>query len=346
MIKVGLYAPYSRQEATHLALTLAELAEENGCTVDWLSTQAHEQGLCTTWDARVQHPTKRTFKDWTRAHRCGHVVWFDVQPDKVELSRKQGCCNTLVLLWHRLNTLDVIHLGLYDHIVCPSATVYKTVKKLLPPHIRLSYVPWSPGLPSPVTHFDCNPLRVFLPLDGATAQKAGPLILHNAELLLASRNDIELTIGHCRNWNQPTMHALSQLTKARPQRVRVHKRTNWRAWREEQERQHWTFLPSLSCNTAYMALDSLRFGIPVLTFDVAPLSDCVRHGVNGHLMPCNVVNTNLSAPTAVFNPRSLLQTMEQVLTAEERKRLVDPTLSELYQRHEQFRIFWVRHWDQ
>ena len=345
MTRVGIHAPYSRQEATHLGLTLASLAERLVYDVDWLSSQAHETQLHPAWDGRVLSGRKRSFTQWARKHRCGHLIWFDVQPEKLELARKRGCSNTLVLLWHRLEDQHVPYLSLFDRIVCPSFSVAQAFQKRFKPlglqNVR--YLPWDTGTERRMGPQQSDETSVFLPLDGYTADKAGSLILHNAELLLASRSDITITVGHGKNWSREAMDALRRLQAARPQRVFTLKRRNWLEWTEAQSAHHWTLLPTLRCNTGYQVLDSLCLGVPVMAFDLPPISDSL-HSSHGVLMPCNLTSNWLGATTAVFSPRVLLSTLEESLNPDVRRKLLHGDWSQLDERRRQFNLFWDATW--
>ncbi len=347
MTRIGIHAPYSRQEATHLGLTLATLARSLGYDVSWLSSQAHETNLHPVWDGQVQSGKQRCFKTWCRKHRCGHVLWFDVQPEKLLLAKKQGCQNTLILLWHRLREEDIAQLALFDMIVCPTISVAQAVQ------LRLSQrhncqnvrcVPWDTGAEARSGRPSHDETNLFVPLDSRTAMHSGPLILHNLELLLSRRLDVTVTVGYGKTWDRPAYDALQRLQAARPQRVRSLKRRNWVEWREAQSLHHWTLLPNLLCNTGYLALDSLYCGVPVLTFDAAPFADCVQDDRNGVLIPCNLKDNWLGAPTAVFNARVLLDYMDQTLTETVRRRLIAKDWNELGDRRRQFIGFWESVW--
>lgn len=347
MTRIGIHAPYSRQEVTHLGLTLAATAERTDHEVSWLSSQKHEQAVHALWDSRVQSLRRWDFKAWARKHRGGYIIWFDVQDEKLAIAKSQGAQNILVPLWHRLSPRECELLFKFDHVVCPDQRVAAALQAKY--ELRnLSHVPWAVAeqpMCKRLTNYDPEVVDLFVPLDGETARVAGPSLLNMFELVLAGSPAPRITIGYGKHWSRASADALARLSAARPQRVRVLRRQSWLDWREIQCSHDWVVLPSIRCNSGYLALEALQSGVPVLAFDIPPLGSIVKNGHNGLLLPCNLHENWLGAPSAVTNSRQLLTALESWLTHERRLQLLRNDWSELAERRRRFVQFWRQLWN-
>src|SRR5262245_58412985 len=116
--RLGLHAPYFWDDTTQAAIPLMDVAAHaEASTPLWLASQAYSNGIHGVWDNKVLRQKRDDFCSWVL--RCRHVLWFDIQRDKLELAKMAGCKNTLILMWHRSNLTDLAAFPEYDNVVCP-----------------------------------------------------------------------------------------------------------------------------------------------------------------------------------------------------------------------------------
>src|SRR5688500_10974601 len=102
---VGLHLPYGWDDASQMAIPIADWIAQIDRVPIWLAGQSLLRGVNRIWDGRVLSERKHDYLDWLT--KCRHTIWFDVQRDKLEIAKAMGVECTLVVLWHRLSLLDL-----------------------------------------------------------------------------------------------------------------------------------------------------------------------------------------------------------------------------------------------
>lgn len=344
VLQLGIHAPYTWDTSTNMACVLGDLATSLGLPVSYLSYQAHNQNVHEVWDARVKSSKRNSFDAWVTT--CSHIVWFAVHKNKLEIARKKGCHNTLVLLWNRLTREDLDMLPYFDTVVCPTAAAY-TVAYGLRLHRHLYEIPWDSGLPieNQLKPVEDGRQKVLTIVEGPAARKNGAALLSTIEMLLDSQPTVDLTICHNRSWSRPTQQQLTSLADRHFGRIVVKQKPH-RTWRHlAYGHHHWTWLPNLQTNTGFHALESLASNCPVLTFDISPMNEIVRQGYNGHLVYCETDYNWLGVPCGHLNSRAMLAGVEEAL--EDRKyqeALRQMSWPERADRRDYFKRTWKKLW--
>ena len=310
--QLGIYAPYTWDVSTAMACVLADLAVSCHVPVSYLAYQRRDTGIHAGWDSRVLSVRRRFFESW--ASRQSHIVWFGAHKRQVQVAKRLGCHNTLVLLPSRMSQEGVAALRYYDQIVCPNHTSY-TVCHFRKVHSRLVEIPWDSGVAfqPKLAPGGGNELRVLVRVEGEMAREQALALIQAIGYLLDGSKDLTFTVGHHRNWSRAAASAWGELRKAHPYRVEF-KRKPSRAWRiSAYQRHHWFFYPRLRDGAGFYPLESLAVNCPVLAFNLPPINEFIRTAYNGHLIACQGDYNWFGAPQGKsVNRRTLLRELEMI----------------------------------
>lgn len=308
-MRIGIYVGWNCQEAAYMAGQLADRAALLGHAVSILSSQPLQTPVYERWDHEVEAPG-RDFKAWAKAQRT--IVWFEICPEKLRLARAAGCRNVLVLLWHRISPAEVPLLAEFANVVCPSKSCVEHAVRSYP-HARYTLTEWDPGTPyaTPVPHDE--PHKVFVPLDGQSARRYGPMILHAIRIVMARSPGLNFTLGRAGHWSRATVQAAGEAMRETPKRVVTFRRRGWQEWVGELAKHDWLFNPVLQDNACLTTTAAAYLRIPIVAFDVPPATDLLRDGKNAMLVRCELQETAWGVPTAVPTPKPLVDVLDNVL---------------------------------
>ena len=344
--KVGMHVPYTWDEPTYLACSLADLARETGTSVSLLSSQSRDSGVDHRWDELVNSGKRQSFFAWRQD--CSHLIWFDVQPNNVIDAHKEGIKNILIPLWHRLAKQELLNASpYYDSIICPNNGAADLLKDL---NDDVRTIPWSMGsipfdLPPPQ-----NGKRFLLLMDSHTSRRIGMMIITALRILFDFDRDAHFTVLYTKNWSAPTLEALRDLISCHGNRITMLKKPSHLGRMEAYMQHDWVFVPSIRENTGLFALEALSRGRPVISFDIRPHNEFLTHGENACLIPCEVDYNWLGAPEVVMNSFDLTEQLRTLCEDTTMYKLVrgemakTSQIAESRKRHFRFRQLMTESW--
>lgn len=293
--RLGFQAPYAQEEATWLCLRLAQLAESRGLAWSWFPSHKPVEAVHPAWDARIFAAPRCSFPAWL--DRVSHVLWCDVQLEKLAYAKSRGKHNTLLALWHQLKEVDFDAFSLFDRIVCPHAGVQALLAER--GDWETDCCPWDAGLPArpsrPLVTDDR--VRCYFPLDTYDARHHAAVFFHAWEWLLDDYPEVRLTVSAWRHWSRGAWEALWLLRKRHPTRVLVLKKPDLLTHWSQYDQHDWVFRPSLRVNTPHGAQEACSQRLPILVYDVPPATESVKHRENGWRIPCDVEKGRWGVPT-------------------------------------------------
>lgn len=339
--RLGICLPYGHQEATYLGLVLGQFALSRGIPVSLLSWQP-QGGVDPVWDGQVQDGRKIDFYEWGR--RRTHLVWFDFNRSRLGIAKLLGCHNTFVFSWTRMDAAQLEALDDFDQVVAPHEAARAMLGKY---NINASTCPWDSGQPQLArsrARQPGDPLRVYIPLDGASARRLGVTLFSALSLLLMRLPRLRVTLGHIRSWPGLTHLAIHDLLREHPKRVTVVRNQNRRQHLSQFELHDWTFWPAVHSIAGLTALESLSANVPVVTFRVAPFLAALPACLQNYSLQCGVEYNSWGLPR-VKKP-SLVPLVDQLEQLFSRPILPDMpgAAVELQQRRDAFEQTWLASW--
>ncbi len=315
--KIGIHAPYTWDESTQMACALGDLAVQFALKVSYLSMQSHDNGVHFRWDNKARSGKKQDFKHWAR--NCSVIVWFDVHKKKLELAVEAGCTNVLVPLWHRITSDKLKLFHKFNTIICPSSASHALFQaRHAFQDIRLAQ--WDAGLrlqKRPRGLVDDSKIKLYVSIDGATVTSMGSQLFAALTLLIDSHFHLHVTIGHTRQWSRTALGLAKDLVKGSNDRVVLLRNPSHSKRLEVLGNHDWVFCPTLTPNSGVEALEALAMGVPVIAFDIAPMSEFIQRNYNGVVVRCDKKDDAFGVPAGEPNSRELFEALEQVIGDEQ-----------------------------
>lgn len=318
-MRLCVVAPYGFCELSVAATRLADVARAVGCDVHWLVPDRPMPGLHPHWDRKVSGwpAWKRGLPDDPR--RIDGFVWFEHRPLlQTQLQRRWPLSkHWLVLPWQRLDAKRAAGLASrYDRVVSPAPTVQTAVlrcqkpKLVLPQFAKesLTWVFWSAGWPALRRSGEVVPgaLRVYVPLDGLRAVEASQLL----SLCLQLTDEfphLQFTFDSTATWPTGFRARLLDAVRRRPQRFAARLRSPLQQRQLDLQQHDFCLLPTPAFDFGLRVVQSLACGVPLLCYDIEPVSGLLQQERNCYLMGCDIECNWLGAPRARFDSSALLE---------------------------------------
>lgn len=337
---LGVYAPYNFSETTQLAIAVANLGMSFGAETDYLAIGAREQGVHSFWDTAASTDARVDFRSWLA--RCSHVVWTDVQPDKLGMSMRMGRKNILLLQWHMLSARDEEHLGKFDSVVCPSPAILTAMCRRWPQLKNIVGCSWSPCCPILEPRTSPANSRILLAMNGRSAALIGARVMHASQVMLESEPNLEITVLYTKNWARRSLDAVTELQRSARGRVSVLRKPSVQQRLLSYTAHDWLFWPTAYEGSGHIGLEALYSGLPVISLDVPPVTDFLRQS-QSVLVPCEHSPNWLGMPEPSPRTLDLLQGLHSAI--HDRKATHSADWDWRAQRHAMFVGFWRRMWD-
>ena len=310
----GIYCSYGFRDSTDAALSLADhLSNSQVSDLSWFSKDHPIVGVDATWDGNIQHAKTVDCLNWISKQT--HIVWFEVDAEKVKKARRLKKRNTLALLWSTIKHADIEHLSLYDNIVVPDRHVQVWLERFNA-GLPIVVVPWASlaeVIRRPRLSSHC---RVLMNLRANTAKLCGPLLLHAMQAVVDSTKHIDLTVVCSQSWDPSTDKAMGELQRNRPN-VQHAYRPSRQARRLLAQQHEWQFWPSVIDSTGIIGLESLASGTPLIGFDVPMVSTVVRPKKSGWLVPCEIKDNSMGVPAAIPSVNHILREFKEITSSKD-----------------------------
>jgi glycosyltransferase involved in cell wall biosynthesis len=266
-----------------------------------------------------------TFNEW--CVKCSHVVFCHPPPKEfVEFARSNKVTVILLCQWLELDPEDVAILSEVDFVLCPSVVVYKHLRDVLQvPHKRLIKCPWDIAEPTTRSDHEVDPNRVLLAwyLDGSQplVQDFSFLSVVNSIMDVPS---VYLSVLYTDRLADDAVADLKKLQEAREPRVELLRNLSWERQMMTLASSDLTLWPSLLENVGLAGLMSVTAGTPCLAYDHPAISDVIKDGVNGVLVPCDLIFNDIGVPAvvkdnAVFRDKAIMLVNNPALLKDLRK---------------------------
>lgn len=346
---LGVCAPYTWDEPTQMACSVADLAKRLGMRVSWLSLKEPDDKVHFHWDYQVRSATNTDFNKWARS--CSYIVWFDSHRNYLkrarELDPRRKQHHTLVVLWHRMENSEVADLRDYDAVVCPAAATYDMFR-LSKDRINLRMSSWDSSLrhirrtAGPV---EAGQMRLIVTMDGKTAKEESMAFVSLLPMLLDGYRDLKLTIVCNRNWPKASTNALNVVLKANKDRIDVLHRPGLTE-RQQAYLKHDAMLALHQyANAGCDALEGLACGLPVVAPDSAPFREFIQNDYNGVLIKCETSRASRGATVPVLTPLNIWAAVHRLLHQGHLFQLQARSWTNLEQRSRAYDQTWQQLWD-
>lgn len=342
---IVVYTPYGRSETTAAAVRLAELAVAAALPVRLVSVGPHEARVHPFWDRHVLCGRG----DGVQAAAAGATtcVWF-VYGEYLRRAAAQAApkaAHVYVPAWHGQPRPGPDGLPPYDMVVCPAAAQHAAFgPRVLPGREagHVAWVGWDAGFPA-VRHegrVAPNKIRVLAHCDVGAIDECPAVAVRVMDGLVERCPAVELTCWSAKAWSRRDRRSLAGLAERWGGRFTAAAGGTLQDQLTLMHEHDWFLYPAARCDFAAHPVRALTCGLPVLAWDVPPVSEVVRPGVSGVLVPCETSANWAAAPTAAAVASRFVDACAPVLNDVRRLTALQAADWGLRERAAAFQTFW------
>lgn len=322
---IGIVTPYARCEATAAAIRIADVCNAYGEEPRLIAVGPCALPVHPYWDRRVwstfeAQPTvwkprlERAF--YIGAQDCRLFVHLQSGPRAVaRASLVEGIApHYLVPCWHHLAIDDIRDLSNYDFVVSPTKALHDFIGTKCEPRNAdsLTWTRFDAGLPFAKVERD-GPLHVGFWVNGAAIDSGGFGILRCIETLLATHTTLRITTLYSRTWPENDRRCIRRLLTAFPGRFTAVRLDSFQVLTRLLHQLDWVVLPWPRSDFGIAVARSLACGVPVVTYDITPFNELIRHKHNGYLIGCELqLTAGTEAPAAIPNTSAMVELCQQL----------------------------------
>ena len=301
MLKVGIFAPYSRNETTLAATQLADWLVRVGIDVEYLACGGRpESGIHPEWDNRVvRHVGPASTYRW--AYGATHLCWF-VPDAKIfrqskvvaTASQRQFTRQLYFPAWVHWDAHCTYFMDLVDRVISLSRDMHLWLEDKEPVNFLQGERTWgnliSPDLLLVPRHGFTNSdeIKLLAVLPRTVVKDVGPAILDVFDFLLATHENLTLTILLESSWPRRYRRRVRSMAATYGERLASVTSPAYYDYGRHIRAHDWVYV----CNTRHRygsLLSSLAVsGVPLVAHDVPPVGGHVQDGINGRLIPCEL----------------------------------------------------------
>lgn len=323
MLKVGIFAPYVRNESTLAATQFADWLVRLGMDVTYLTRGAVESGIHRYWDSRVRrHKGSSSTCRW--AYGASHLCWF-VPDEEVyrqsklvdPVNRKQFTRHFFVPTWSQWDNSSRSFMDFCDRIISLSKDMSQWLNAREEASCIQGSRTWltltSPRLPLRFRHGRVEPGAVHMlsVLPKTTERDVGDIILDVFDFLLATHENLELRILPESSVPCSWRRKASRIRSVHGDRFSLLRPADYTDLGTYVRSSDWVYV----CNTRHsyggLLAEIASYSVPMIAHDVPPVGGFISDGSNGRLIGCQLHDRNY--PIGDVNPDDIGEVLDSVL---------------------------------
>lgn len=320
-MKIGFVLQYRRSDVVYAAMRLADFFRRLGHEVSVFSIGPSRRvpRLNPDWDHMVVPEALMSFQAWVEDI---HVAVFPlpVGPPTIAAANRAGCKTISLVPWDWLPRHPGEGLRISDTVVAP----YQAAANLVRDEYQLDnvvHIPWDCGLP--LTRKANEDLagdraRVLFPVHCSQAERTWPEVVAALAVKVVERCPwVDATISITPKTMQAS--SLSAVRRVAAPATRggtvtvLEDPTGWTHTPLVYGRHDLTVWAAELEGFGLTGLESLCMGTPVVAYDVAPMSELIKDGENGRLIPCDLRWSANRVPHARPDWAALQETVTNLL---------------------------------
>tara|TARA_R110000751_G_scaffold1985_3_gene7576 strand:- start:2249 stop:3325 length:1077 start_codon:yes stop_codon:yes gene_type:complete len=322
MYKVGIFAPYVRNEVTLAATQFADWLVRLGMDVTYLTRGNVESGIHNHWDKHVvKHSGSGSTCRW--AYGASHLCWFvpDVkvyhQSKLVDpVGKRQYTRNFYLPSWDNWTAQSKAFLTYCDKVICLSRDMGQWLDDKMPEDCIQGQRSWltlaSPKVPLSFRHGrkEAGAVHLLAVLPKTVEQDIGDIILDVFDFLLATHENLELKVipesSLPRQWRRKG----TRMSKLHEGRLTLHRPVDYSKLGDHVREADWVYV----CNTRHkygsLLSELSAYSVPMIAHDLPPVCGYVNDRINGRLIACQLHGRY---PIAEVSPDDIGEVLDSVL---------------------------------
>jgi len=297
----GISLRYHQHEASWAALQLADLARDSGIPVKLYGSGVCKREMSPYWDARVTDGQKEPFEKWLEG--CTRVIWT-VPPTPAELTcaKQMGVVTMLLVDWELLQQEDEPQIRDIDTLILPHRCVAEAVCRwgsAMPAHFYPFLMPWDVLTPVTKPREKESAPTIYVPLHDSQAAKSNLAVFNVIHGVLEQMPKVRAIVTGGARWSLRAVRAVRRLKRLHGDRFHFTKQPRPAERLEILGKAHLMVWPACYENFGLVGLDAISMGVPVVAWDVPPLTEFLQNQQNALLVPCQHRHNWLGVPCAI-----------------------------------------------
>lgn len=325
MLKIGIYAPYVKNEITLAAVQVADWLVRCGLDVEFLSDGKVSSGIHPVWDRKVRraHDLDSVFR-W--AYGATHLCWFTPNLNAYEaarvVARDTNQRRTKTIFFPHWGNWTPVHgsfFRLAHRTIClsqdlanwldakyPDLATNRTWANLVSPSIPL--IP-KQGLVDPEQR------RLLVLLDHSMTLDIGPGIFEAFDFLLAEHPRLRLTFAFLGSLPRPYRWLVESTQLHFPDRIEFVGNPAYVEYLHLARQHDWVYLAATRHRLGSLLSHLLVTTVPILCHDLPPVGGHLIDESTGKLIPCGLHERPV--PVAEVDVQTVGLTIDSLLAIDE-----------------------------
>jgi hypothetical protein len=304
VFKAGIYAPYTKSEATLAAVQIADWFVRCGVDVSFLSSGKIQTGVHPHWDYRVLSPSNNNTYKW--AYKSSHFCWFEPNLSAWHMSRlvsfegkKHSVSHFFFPGFCRWKSDGDYFLNFTDKTICLSQDAFIWLKDFKDFPKSFSKKTWanlvSPSkiLAAKYGHAQKDTTRLLVFCTKEWEIDLPPDFLMLLDELLSFNGKAHITIVFEKSIATRHRKVLQSFKKRHGERFEWKTRLMLFDLVSEARKHDWVYVAST--RYTYGSLLSLfaSSSIPLICHDIPPVGAHITDKFNGRLIPCEILKASV-----------------------------------------------------
>lgn len=297
MLKVGIFAPYVRNETTLAAVQIADWLIRCGIEVEFLADGKVSKGIHPVWDNKVKRANEDSIHHW--AFQATHLCWFSpnlwaLQEAKLvsSFSPKYQTLHYYFPYWGLWNEDNSIFLKMADRVICLSHDLSnwldKHQGKVLPNRTWANLVV-SDKLLSPKCGWVQPGLQKFLIVISKSVKlDLGPELLDIFYSLLDNYSGTRFTFLLEHSMPRRYRTDIKQLQQAYPDRVACVTSPPYYDYSNLARQHDWVYMASTRYTYGSVMAALVSSSSALVCHDIPPVGAHLVNDSNGKLIVCGL----------------------------------------------------------
>jgi len=352
VLKVGIYAPYVKNEISLAAVQFADWLVRCGLDVEFLSEGKVNSGIHSIWDRKVRRADSvKAILQW--AHGATHLCWFAPNMQVYAISRvvandtPQKVTKTVFFPhwcnWteHHASFFRVAHrticlshdLAHWLDAKYPDIQTHRTWANLVSPSVPLS----------PKKGFVRREERQLLViLDQSAVLDIGSVCVDFFESLLTEHPYLKITFAFLKSLPKCYKKAVRMLIAKYPDRVKFAGNPTYPEYIHLTRQHDWIYFAATRHRLGSLLSHLHVTTVPIVCHDVPPVGGHILDNVTGKLVPCGIHERPV--PVADVDVQEVQQVLAEMLLQDEEqlKDMQSAITSHLLKKQESFEKFIVK----
>jgi len=317
-MRLGIFAPYNRGEATAMAVRLAFAAMRGGWTVRWLAPCKTDR-IHPYWDDNVRLATRGRVPEWSRKTDCR--VWFGLDNKILRLAQSANhrAKDILVPPWHSIVAADHATIAAFNTIVCPNRPMMRALEAAFGNQGAFRVCEWPSGIKPTLRHgfLRHGSPKAILVADSHTCRHHGLDVLTAAGRLLADMPTLRLALALDLAPDRREHAALRRLMADNEDRLSAGLRVGVDTLMSEINQADWLVDASLRHGSGLLVSQARAMGVAPVAWRVNPMDgvicDDLLRGRDGLLVDCGHTTSMCGAETAEWDTDALVAACDDTL---------------------------------